>query len=221
MDIHPAQPRPVNPFTGLTHSAARPATPAPQPRPVMPAAAPAAGPPIPVAPQVVASIPVAQPGQMAASVPPPAASGPTGQDDDLDRILEAVNNRVKAPAPAPTNKVPGKIIKKAVAGPAKLKSKVGVKKPVGAIAATLAVAVLLAATAVMAYRQGATSQVGAAVAKVGTTSGASNSIQDAGNLLVRPSDLDDYSQSLQTKINNLNDSQDFDQKPLSDQMLGI
>jgi hypothetical protein len=98
---------------------------------------------------------------------------------------------------------------------------VGSRKPIGAIIATVFIAAMLSVTAIFAYRQGAISRVGASNAKVGTASSASSSISDAGNLLVRPSDLDDYSQSLQTKISNLNDSQDFSQQPLSDQMLGL
>jgi len=218
---------PPNPFTGMTHT-----TPAPVPKPATPtfpaaratSASPSSDAPKSFRPEVVASIPVATPGKAASPAVPVPVNKPhdDNQDDDLDKILEAVNNRVKAPVPATAKtKVPGAIAQKVKAGGGKVKDKVGTSKPLGALVATVLVALMLAATAVFAYRQGATTKVGASVPKVGTTSSASNSIQDAGNLLVRPSDLDDFSQTLQTKIDGLNDSQDFTQQPLSDQMLGL
>lgn len=224
---------PRNPFTGLAHPPAAKAVSSPPPAPpvaspVQPAAAPASPPPAsaavnPFKAEVVASIPVAQQGQPVSPASPVSLPPTDNKDDELDKILEAVNNRVKAPAtPAPAKPKPtAAIAQKVRAGGGLVKQKVGTSKPVGAIVATLMVAVMLAATAVVAYRQGAHNQVGASTAKVGTTSSASSSIQEAGNLLVRPSDLDDYSQSLQTKIDGLNDSQDFSQQPLTDKMLGL
>jgi hypothetical protein len=222
----------VNPFTGMAAAAhvAKASSPSPAKAGHVSAPAPTAAqpssssaPPASVAAQIVAPIPVALPGQGADASTPTRLAGAAQKQDDLDRILEAVNSRVGAPS-APVQakaKAPAALAKKAAAGGGKLKNKLGAKKPVGAILATLAVAIMLSITAVFAYRQGAGSRVGASSPKVGTSSSASSSISEAGNLLVRPSDLDDYSQSLQTKINGLNDSQDFNQQPLSDQMLGL
>lgn len=221
----------LNPFTGMSHAPAAPAKAAPAPEkpmaapsPVQPAALPPAAPANSFKTEVVASIPVAQPGKVATAPAQMAVSSHrANNDDELDKILEAVNNRVKSPItqPVPKEKKATLLAQKVKGHGGKLKTKVGASRPVGAVVATVLVALMLAATAVFAYRQGASSQVGASVPKVGTSSSASASIQEAGNLLVKPSDLDDYSRSLQTKIDGLNDSQDFNQQPLTDQMLGL
>jgi hypothetical protein len=239
--IQPRSPaaRPVNPFVGASVTASTAPHPiaqaAPTPHPIArPASAPpdkAATPPTPPQPpkpfsaEVIADIPVASPGQAQPSTPYAGVnrqvpSQPAKPEDDLDKILEAVNSRVKAPVAVAPPKPKHQWLKKLTALK-KSKAKAEGRRPIGAIAATVTVALLLAATAVLAYHQGANHTGGASIPKVGTTSAAQNSISEAGNLLVRPSDLDDFSQAMQTKINNLNDSQDFSQAPLTDQMLGL
>ena len=188
----------------------------------------------PMVTQVVASFPVKQ--QDAAPAQPQAAtpgmSGPIQNtpnpslkpEDDLDKILEAVNNRVKAPE-KPTNPKKKKLAKTLFGRTARLKDKTGKTKnpkPIGAMIVVLMVALMLSATAILAYREGGhTAATTAGAGKVGTSYTASSAIQEAGGSLVNPADLDDYAQTLQTKLNSLNDSQDFTTSSLSDQVLGL
>jgi hypothetical protein len=219
--VAPVRPTPVNPIAASTHAASSPvAQPAPvaaPPRPPAPASAPT---PIrdSFTPEIVDSIPVKQPGLVAAppaNAPTPQTQSqlrPAGQEDELDQILQAVNNRVKTPQPVtkaskplPKPKMPS-IFK-------------GTRNYAVAVAAIL-IAGALSAAAVFAYRQSAHA-VANKPGQVGTTSTASSAVQSAGGVLIRPSDLDDYSQDLQTKLNNLNDNQDFENNSLSDKMLGL
>jgi hypothetical protein len=191
--------------------------------------------PLPQAPpasfEVVGSIPMAQPGKVAASpptfaTPPPVLPSDNPQtrtepEDDLDKILQAVNNRVQVPM-KPQPKAKKEILSKVAAKAAKAKGLSKNSKPVGAMIAVVVVALTLCALAVYAYHQGAKSTTLASQAgKVGTSSAAAASIQAAGGTLVRPSDLDDYSQTLSSQLNSLNDSQDFSATPLSDAVLGL
>jgi hypothetical protein len=184
--------------------------------------------------EVVDAIPVHQ--QAQAPVQTPAIAAPIVQmpgynqvqaepQDDLDKILQAVNNRVKAPSAAVKSKPKGEIL-------SKLKSKFGkikgadntntTRKPIVAMSVVVFIAVSLSTVAVMAYRQGQNSSAQAKQpGKVGTSYTAGAAIQAAGGTLVRPSDLDDYSQTLSEKLNGLNDSQDFDAASLSDGVLGL
>jgi hypothetical protein len=188
--------------------------------------------PPPMQTEIVESIPVRQQGQPVSAAPgqPPGSPLPTMQmpsygadpkdnEDELDSILQAVNNRVKTP-PAGPAKQPSKLAAKLKPGGERIKGHIKSSKPIGAIAMALSMAILLSAAAVFAYRQ-AGSHLSNQPGKVGTTSTASSTIQEAGGTLVRPSDLDDFSQALQTKLNSLNDSQDFNSNSLTDQTLGL
>jgi hypothetical protein len=229
-DIMPAPvaaPVPVNPAPAPMPQQPQPA---PAPQPQLPQLQPASG---PAAVQIVDSIPMHQPGQPVA--PPPRVSQPTSapaaqmpaygsqpppEEDDLDRILQAVNNRVKAPQPpAKTKKL--RVPAPLAGGPRKIKSVWKAPKHLGLIGITSAVVILLTMTAIFAYRQGAQTKLSTQPGKVGTSATAANSIQEAGGVLVRPNDLDDFSQDLQKKLTGLNDSQDFGANALSDQVLGL
>jgi hypothetical protein len=217
----PAPPAPGN----LKHSAApHPATSAPTPRPLANAVSQ------PMTPQVVEAFPVKQPEASAPSslpampLPQPSSVAKPGAqpEDELDKILQAVNNKVKAPMSTPVSKK--QLFNKKLLprrGSSKAESP-NLKKPIGPVLVVVIVALMLCTTAVLAYRDGNRKATAAnQPSKVGTSYTASSSIQDAGGALVNPADLDDYAQNLQTKLNALNDSQDFTSDSLSDQTLGL
>lgn len=223
-DIQP--PRPAPPVPPMSNQPV-PSAPGPTPQPVNQQPPQASPPQTPVSAQLVESIPLRQPGQ--APQPTQAVDQPphmpnqalAPEPDELDTILQAVNNRVKAP-PAPVAQKPKVRVAIPLTQLNRLKPKLPTKKPLGIMVVTLAVFAMLATTAVIAYRQGAKNIIASQQpSKVGTSYTASAAIQAAGGLLVKPSDLDDYKQNLQTKMGALNDGQDFDAKPLSDQMLGL
>jgi hypothetical protein len=224
----PVQPSPSQAQVAQPAPAAQPPQPSPAPSVASaPNVSPPASQPAPMATQIVDSIPLRQPGQPVqpvAAAQPPHMPGdtPASEPDELDSILQAVNNRVKVPSAAAPQKPKVRVaIGSPLAKLGRLKPKTPSTKPVGIMLATLAVFVVLAGTAVVAYRQGAKKIVASQPSRVGTSYTASAAIQAAGGLLVKPSDLDDYKQDLQTKMGALNDSQDYDGKPLSDQMLGL
>jgi flagellar biosynthesis/type III secretory pathway M-ring protein FliF/YscJ len=143
-------------------------------------------------------------------------------EDDLDKILKAVNNRVAAPLQTKSAKSKKKILSRVGAHAAKAKNLTKSSKPVAAMGVVIIVALMLCVVAVMAYRQGGQSAAAAhQPGKVGTSYTAAAAIQSAGGTLVRPNDLDDYSQTLEAKLNGLNDTQDFDAASLSDSVLGL
>jgi hypothetical protein len=222
--LNPEHPAPVAAAPASVHPATNPALPRPAPAaPVPPVANP-------ISAQMVDAFPVHEQGQAPAA---PSQAGTTTiqmpdktqqPEDDLDRILQAVNNKVSSPNPtAAKTKLKDKIAAPAVLTKAagKIKPKVSGKKPIGIMALAGIVFAALAFTAFYSYHQGAKSKVAFQPGKVGTSYASSAAIQSAGGLLVRPSDLDDLSQAFQTKMNSLNDSQDFNQQPISDQMLGL
>jgi hypothetical protein len=209
-----------------------PPQPAAQPHPAVPATPSTPAPPAhtPLKAEIVEAIPVHQPGQAQTAPnavepviqlpnsPPPKAEEP---HDDLDKILQAVNNRVAAPMQAQA-KPKREIAKKIAAKAAKVKPVNSNSKPVGLTVAVVMIALVLSVLAVRAYRQtSSAAPLSNQPGKVGTSYTASGAIQSAGGSLVRPADLDDYSQELQTKLNSLNDSQDFAGQSLSDQVLGL
>jgi hypothetical protein len=227
------------------HPTAPAAQPAPQPHSAAPVPAQhqpqQVPPPAPAPPaheslktEIVEAIPVHQPGQAQAestpaepviqlpnSSPPSSAAEPAQPHDDLDKILQAVNNRVATPGPAPAN--PKKeIVKKIADKAAKVKPANSGAKPIGLTLAVIAIALALSFLAYRAYHQtNSAASLSNQPGKVGTSYTASGAIQSAGGALVRPADLDDYSQELQTKLDSLNDSQDFAANSLSDQVLGL
>ncbi|HET9850099.1 MAG TPA: hypothetical protein VFP35_00500 [Candidatus Saccharimonadales bacterium] len=234
------QPAPAPPLSPITspqvaqpqaaaHEPAATPQPAPaQAHPAAPAPAQAAADtsgPEPIIPQIVQDIPVHAPGQPGPApanpfMPAPAAvTHSQTEEDDLDKILQAVNTKVKIPQVQDKSKsaLPKPKLKFSIA------SLMGLFKgprPVGVLAVTAIVVLALIALAVLAYRNPhhtASYQPG----KVGTSSSSSDAIQQAGGTLVRPSDLDDYANGLQSKLNSLNDSQDFDSQALSNQNLGL
>jgi hypothetical protein len=218
---------------------AHPAAPAPVPESIPapvsthPVATTPQPPPQPFKTEIVGAIPLHQPGQTQSapvSAAPviqmpdspaaqPAASEPGQPHDDLDRILQAVNNRVATPQTAP--KAKKEIVKKIAGQAAKIKPANKNSKPIGLTIAVIVIAVALSILAVRAYRQTGAAALPNQPGKVGTSYTASGAIQSAGGTLVRPADLDDYSQELQKQLDSLNDSQDFAANSLSDQVLGL
>lgn len=190
----------------------------------------------PVITQVVESIPLREPEQLkpmldispmnSASLTQMPGYGNSHEEpqDELEKILQAVNNRVAGPISANSPKPKAQMFKKAL-NTASTKAK-GVKRtsrPILAMTVVVFVAIALSAVAIFAYRQGsnASTLVNQQPGKVGTSFTAGAAIQAAGGTLVRPSDLDEYSQSLQQSLNALNDKQDFDSNSLSDAVLGL
>jgi hypothetical protein len=229
----PAQAPPA-PTPVVAAPAPSPAPPAPAAAPVPPTPAPQAAAPAPemnpikvpeaAGYEVVDAIPMAQPNQAAAQATP-AAEGQAEQtgapepEDELDKILQAVNNRVQAPAEAKNKK------RKLFAKPAKKDKKAGTAKtgprPVLPMVIVMSVAIGLCAAAVMAYHQSGGKVLSNQPGKVGTSSDSSAAIQSAGGTLVRPSDLDDFSQTLSQQLNSLNDKGDFDANSLSTSVIGL
>jgi hypothetical protein len=232
----PQAPPPAYPVTPpnppAAHPAQQPAPAVPQPH-TPPAAAPTSAAPVHEAlkTELVQAIPVHQPGQgQAAPAPviqmpnspaPAAEQQPAKPHDDLDKILQAVNNRVATPA-QPQSKPKKEIVKKLAAKAAKAKPANQNSKPIGLTLAVVTVVVALSVLAFRAYSQnGSAASLTNQPGKVGTSYTASGAIQSAGGTLVRPADMDDYSQELQKQLNSLNDSQDFASQDLSDKVLGL
>jgi hypothetical protein len=226
--MNPATPQPVRPQLPPVQPQMAPSPP-PQPAPQPAPAAMPSQTQTHLKAEIVEAIPVRQPGQAEAvpAAPAPVIQMPSSpaqseeSHDDLDRILKAVNSRVAAPPPE-AGKPKKQIVKKIAAKAAQVKPGNKSPKPLVVTVAVIIIALVLCALAVYAYRQGGSaSPLSNQPAKVGTSYTASDAIQSAGGTLVRPSDLDDYSQELQTKLNSLNDSQDFAPQPLTDQVLGL
>lgn len=184
--------------------------------------------------EVVDSIPMRQPQtEVAAATLPPLnsahliqmpGSGDVAREpqDDLDKILQAVNSRVKAPIALDPKKPKNYRISKIIRKVGEIKPVGQRQKPVLAMSVVIIVAMTLSTIAILAYRQGnKASTLTAQPGKVGTSYTAGAAIQAAGGTLVRPSDLDDYSQTLQESLNALNDKQDFDAGSLSAQIIGL
>lgn len=237
----PSMPSPRNlPINGLSP----PVTPAlsshqPAPAPIPPQPAPVAATPqnvsmpapaaVVVPPpsyEVVGHIQLAQPGAATVPTPPfPAAKNETQQgDDDLDKILQAVNNRVQAPS-VPEAKKGSQILSKLsdkTAKVPKLKSGAASQRPIGVFVVVIIVFLILSAVAVKAYHQSSGKPVVSnQPSQVGTSYRSAAAIQTAGGSLVRPADLDSYSQDLSGKLNSLNDSQDFSPDALNSSVLGL
>lgn len=180
--------------------------------------------------EVVESIPVhiaaptpAQPINPAPIMQMPGSEADSVEpEDDLDKILQAVNSRVKTPLKAPA-KPKSQAAAKLIAKASGFKNLTKNSRLAAALAVVAIMFIALSTVAVMAYRQGGKNSPALASqpGKVGTSYQAGDAIQAAGGTLVRPSDLDDFSQTLQDKLNALNDSQDFDSASLSDQTLGL
>ena len=178
---------------------------------------------------VVESIPVHQQSpelqSQSAAIPVVQMPGPsidTPPEDDLDKILQAVNSRVSAPQSSLTPKAKAAPLSKILGKAKKFKLPSNPPRTIVAMGVVVIIAIGLSVVAVMAYHQGQqTSALTKQPGKVGTSYTASASIQAAGGTLVRPSDLDDYSQTLSQKLNGLNDTQDFDSASLSDATLGL
>lgn len=181
-------------------------------------------------PEVVESIPVHMAAPAAAPTHPaapimqmPGSSPAEAQpEDDLEKILQAVNNRVNAPINS-QSKPRRRLNLNLVGKLAGLKNITGNSRLAAALAVVVLMFIALSTVAVMAYRQGTKSSAALTKqpGKVGTSYQASSAIQAAGGTLVKPSDLDDFSQTLEDKLNSLNDSQDFDPSALSSQALGL
>lgn len=162
-------------------------------------------------------------------VPPPSLSNPVTQAvlpaspspqpafDELDSVLEDVNRQVAAPATAPKKRSFSLKLRK----PKLPKYSFNLRRALPIIAAVV-VAATLSAAATYAFKNAAKPASGQIVpGKVGTADTATEAIQAAGGQVIQPSDLSDFSQTLQSKINNLSDAQDFDAASLSDHNLGL
>ena len=97
-------------------------------------------------------------------------------------------------------------------------------KPVVITAVAFFVAGCLSAAAVMAFKQSTqvSNQTNQNVpGKVGTSANASDAVQAAGGTLVTPGDLTDLANLFESELNQLNESQDFNNTDLSDKNLGL
>lgn len=180
--------------------------------------------------EIVESIPMRQPesiptqkASLLNTIQMPGSENNTAQpQDDLDKILQAVNSRVKSPIGVVQKKPKQEVLSKIIRKVAKANIESQRPKPVLAMSVVIIIALTLSVVAVMAYRQGSkASTLSAQPGKVGTSYASGAAIQAAGGTLVRPSDLDDFSQTLQESLNSLNDKQDFDTTGLSAQLIGL
>jgi len=146
-------------------------------------------------------------------------------DKELDHILQDVNKKVeeannKADAKDRFAFLNRKLRTKTRPKPDKAKS----AKPALAVIVAIIFALSLSVAAYYAFKPAKSKTINNTTTnngKVGTSSSSSDAVQAAGGTLVKPSDLSDLSNTLQSKINGLNDSQDFNQQALSDQALGL
>jgi hypothetical protein len=187
------------------------ATPAPQPMAPAPMAntfsAPPASAPMPAAPaaptQIVQDIPVRAPHMAQPTAPSmnmPSSMPGTTEADKSKSKLAAVN-------PANNAKVAA--------------AKKSLSKPVLPLGVAVLIFVALSVMAFMVMGRGGTKQNLPAVHLVGTSAASSDTIQAGGGSLVSTSEIDDFSKTVNSKINGMNDTQDFDQSPLSNEKLGL
>lgn len=150
--------------------------------------------------------------------------GEAQNDPELDNILNDVNKKVKdveskKESPKKLNLLNVFKLKKQKTNP-----EPGSKAPILVVIAAVLITVILAVVAVYAFKSNKTPVTAAtqpSVAKVGTSSSSVDAVQSAGGSVISPGDLTDLVNSLQSKINALNDSQDFNANDLSDQNLGL
>lgn len=176
------------------------------------------------------SIPVKQPGQPASDA---AAGGPNNpiagasqfvqedsrKDSDLEKVLKDVNQKVKD-ADKKVKKHSFLHFKKTkTTQPATQPAKSDTKKPHPVLIAATAfiVAAALAVAAFYAFKQ----PVGTSSNQVPLASDSGKSGPDDDKGPVRPEDLGNLYSDIQSKLNSLNDQQDFNSADLSDQNLGL
>ena len=182
------------------------------------------------------NIPIKQPDQPAlaanTAVAPAKQFVEVGAKSDkhLENVLKDASREVKdmARAPAKKTRFSLKVLfakKKQPTTPAAATAPVAAKpqsltapkasRPFVVIAAAFVIAVALVAAAIYTFRQSQS-----------TASKASNKAQTVGsspntNASVQPADISGLSSDLQTKIDQLNDDQDFNVNDLADQTLGL
>jgi|SRR3989344_2582831 len=175
--------------------------------------------------EVVENVPVKQPdGDPEATDQPhdnPIHGAPDqpGTEAEMDRILEDVNQKVKSAA---TEVKPKKswlalFKKKPAASKAETATEPPPPKshrslPLVIAAVAILVSVALSAAAYLAFSQESPSQ------PAGTSSARD---PESASTSVTPEDIDNLSADLQSQIDSLNDSQDFDSAALSDSTLGL
>lgn len=149
---------------------------------------------------------------------------PAKKDTELEKILQDVNKNVKEVGSKPNSKF--KLFARDKKTSKKSDSKqLSVKKqpkPILAIIAAATVAIALSVAAVYAFRKGqqtASVKTKANIAKSVTTS--ADSLQNSGDTLVTAADLSKISISINSKLDTLDDSKDFNDSDLSDQNLGL
>jgi hypothetical protein len=147
-------------------------------------------------------------------------------DKDLDRVLADVNKSVKdSDKKAPKKSffsLRSKRTSEESANPNKKTKKVkGVKKTKPLLAAVVAilVAIVLSAAAVYAFSQQKTSSDKKSFAS--STATPSSSSQTTSSNKMGSDDLNKLSTELNSKVDSLNDSQDFNSTDLSDANLGL
>ena len=195
-------------------------------------------------PQVAQNIPVQShpPAQVAASGPQPysppqqrpqnpftypnnpSPSGVNYSDNRMDDILKDVNRNVSRPEQKEAKKNLPEITDKLKMSKLRSHAQKAATHPKPMMIVALAVITFLSLSmaAFFAFnKDGNVGQVGPEVKLVGTTAAAGDSIQAAGGTLVSPQEVEDLSDVLKKQVDGFNDSQDFNQEPLSDQALGL
>lgn len=174
-------------------------------------------------------IPVKQPDQPASGAPAGGSKNPivdTSQfiqesaqnDTELEKVLKDVNRKVKD-ADKKVKKRSFLRFKKAVPPEAKpAKTAPSPKSPKPALIATVAVLVAagLAVAAFYAFRQSESTSSNQTSLTSSNENAGSNTLQE-----VKPEDLRNLYADVQSKLNSLNDAQDFNSQALSDQSLGL
>jgi antitoxin component HigA of HigAB toxin-antitoxin module len=149
------------------------------------------------------------------------------KDKQLEELLKDVNKEVKN---TPDSNKKESLFKKIFFHNKKAKNQKELKtsvqeKPILAIILASVITSGLTASAVYAFTHGsnnnANNKTSPTPSKVGTSSTSSNAVQAAGGILVSPGDVTDLSSSINSKLSQYNDSQDFNGNDLSDKNLGL
>jgi hypothetical protein len=140
------------------------------------------------------------------------------KEEELEPILKDVNQSVAKQDENTPKKSKFSLFKKTAA---KKELKPKNTKPIFAVLAAVLVAGALSVAAFYAFKpKEATNSKGSQSAASNGVGSSSNQAQTVNNA-VQPADLANLASSLQSKMNSLNDAQDFNQTDLSDQSLGL
>jgi hypothetical protein len=143
------------------------------------------------------------------------------KEEELEPILKDVNQSVAKQDKNASKKSKFSLFKKSAGKKEAQESKPKNTKPIFAVLAAVLVAGALSVAAFYAFKpKEATNSKGSQSDASNGVGSSSNQAQTV-NKAVQPADLANLASSLQSKMNSLDDAQDFNQTDLSDQSLGL